>query len=214
MHLNLGQLWVAKIESHSLWRLNIKVFKIIRWLMFLSLLVLRWPTLSGSRLAEVVRNKVIAYYYSFLKRQIHLSSAAVTPFSACHKIPHSRLRNQIKSFRATSFEKYVFGSHSPGSPAPEPQWFPETGIQIKIWDASQFCSGMQVKSWDVRLTLRVNSAFSDNWSTGGGEAELWSRLQRGEYRNDNNEEKNQNTSHQQSTNSFTRCLPALTATWT
>ena len=150
MHLIWGQLWGAKNLSYSFSLKNLnQEFTITRWLMFLSLLVLRWPTLSGSRLAEVVQNKVIAYYKSFLKRQIHLSPAAMTPFSACHKIPHSRLRNQIKCFRATNFVKDVLGSHSPGSTAPEPQWFPETGFHLKIWDASPFCSGMQVKIWDV-----------------------------------------------------------------
>ena len=96
MHLIWGQLWSAKNRSyHSLWKFKLKEFTITRLLMFLSLLVLRWPTLSGSRLAEVVRNKVIAYYNSFLKRQIHLSTAAMTPFSACHNIPHSCLKKQI-----------------------------------------------------------------------------------------------------------------------
>ena len=128
-------------------------FTITRWLMFLSLLVLRWPILSGLRLAEVVRNKVIAYYNSFLKRHINLSSAAMTPFSACQKntaFPFEK-PNQSKRicFRATSFVKDVLGSHSPGSPAAEPQWFPETGFQLKILDASHFYSEMQVKIWDA-----------------------------------------------------------------
>ena len=66
----------------------------------------------------------------------------MTPFSACQKIPHSRLRNQIKCFRATSFVKDVLGSHSPGSPAAEPQWFPETGFQLKtqnFWMRDSHC---------------------------------------------------------------------------
>ena len=103
MHLIWCQLWGAEnLSYHSLWKFKSKEFTITRWLMFLSLLVLRWPTLSGSRLAEVVRNKVIAYYNSFLERQTHLSSAAMTPFSACHKIPHSRLRNHINLIESVS----------------------------------------------------------------------------------------------------------------
>ena len=156
MHLIWGYLWGAKNLSHHIFENLNQEFTITRWLMFLSLLVLRWPTLSGSKLAEVVRNKLIASYNSFLKRQINLSSAAMTPFSACHKIPYSRLRNQIKCFRATSFVKDVLGSHSPGSPAAEPQWFPETGFQLKIRDVG--CSGLQVKNLGCKSILLLNAS--------------------------------------------------------
>ena len=160
MHLIWGYLWGAKNLSHHIFENLNQEFTITRWLMFLSLLVLRWPTLSGSKLAEVVRNKLIASYNSFLKRQINLSSAAMTPFSACQKntaFPFEK-PNQSKRicFRATSFVKDVLGSHSPGSPAAEPQWFPETGFQLKIRDVG--CSGLQVKNLGCKSILLLNAS--------------------------------------------------------
>ena len=133
--------------------------------MFLSLLVLRWPTLSGSRLAEVVRNKVIAYYNSFLKRQIHLSTNAMTPFSACHNIPHSCFKNQINLNESVSESLALWKMSSAatvqGARRQNPNDFlkqvfnSKFGMRVnsalecklKIWDASPFCFGMQVKIW-------------------------------------------------------------------
>ena len=126
--------------------------------MFLSLLVLRSPTLSGSRLAEVVRNKVIAYYYSFLERQTHFSSAAMTPFSACHKIPHSRLRNHINLIESVSEPLAVWRMSSTatvqGARRQNPNDF------LKQVFSSKF--GMRVNSaleCKLKFGMRVNSAL-------------------------------------------------------
>ena len=158
MHLIWGYLWGAKNLSHHIFENLNQEFTITRWLMFLSLLVLRWPTLSGSRLAEVVRNKVIASYNSFLKRQINLSSAAMTPFSACHNIPHSRLRNQINQNESVSEPLALWKMSSAatvqGARRQNPNDFLKQVFNSKFW--MRVISTLKCKS---KFGMRVNSAL-------------------------------------------------------